>query len=75
MSKLSKIIIRTMWLITAVALLAFVISAKIAEVVTTWQCLAILAVCGYISFYGTIMILIIEAIRNYRNSHKDDAEQ
>ena len=64
-----------MWLITGVALIAFIVSAKVAEVVTTWQCLAILAVCSYISFYGTIVILIIEAIRKWRNSCNDNSKQ
>lgn len=75
MNKLSKIIIGTMWLITTVALIAFIVSAKAAEVVTTWKCLAILAVCSYTSFYGTVVILIIEAIRKWRNNRNDNSNR
>lgn len=74
MSKLLKNIIKIMWIITAISVLCFAVSARVAEVVTTWRWLSVVAVCCNISFYGTIVVLVVESIRNNKNEKNHDDE-
>ncbi len=72
MSKLSKTIIKTMWLITVLVVSAFVISINVSTVVTTWKWFSVVAICCCVSFYGTILLIIIDSIRNNRKDNKDE---